>query len=444
MSNGLYSGQSGLSLGIGLYRYVSGLWSGASGLVTGDGASLYLNFLAGAPLDSRITFTRSSTATFVGSDGLIQTAAVNGPRFDYNPANLTAKGLLIEEQRTNLLLYSAQFNNAAWTKSNSTVTVDATVSPDGTSNADKIVEAATTSIHDVRRNSTASASTAYTQSIFVKAAERTKIQLQMFGNTGGSTVNFDLVAGTVNVAGAYGGWSSSSGTITSFGNGWYRLTNTSTTNVGLTAVTSAFLLADAAGNATYTGNGTSGMFYFGAQLEAGAFATSYIPTVAAQVTRSADIATMTGTNFSSWFNASTGTFVANFEASPNQYATYIAASNGVVGQNSVHFDNDSGGAMRAVYYSGSVAQAILSLGAYGTAGTINTVASAYAVNDFAASRNGGAVVTDTSGALPVSLTQFNIGADPSGAAVNVTNTHIRSIVYYPTRLTDAQLQSLTA
>jgi hypothetical protein len=152
---------------------------------------------------------------------------------------------------------------------------------------------------------------------------------------------------------------------------------------------------------------------------------------------------MTGANFSSWYNASQGTLVAKYEASPNLFATYVAASNGSVGSNSVHFDNDSGGTMRAVYYSGSVAQAILSLGAYGTAGTVNTVASAYAVNDFSASRNGGAVVTDTSGALPVSLTQLNIGADPSGVAANVTNGHIASFRYYNTRLLDSQLRVLS-
>jgi hypothetical protein len=72
------------------------------------------------------------------------------------------------------------------------------------------------------------------------------------------------------------------------------------------------------------------------------------------------------------------------------------------------------------------------------------MATAYKVNDFAASRNGGAVVTDTAGAVPVGVVQLNIGADPSGAAVNVSNTHIRTITYYPSRLTDAQLQALSA
>ena len=440
MSNGLYSGQSGLSLGIGLYQYVSGLWSGANGFLTGAyGQTLSLNFLAGAPLDPRITFTRASTATFVGSNGLIQTAAIDTPRFDYNPTTLAPKGLLIEEQRTNLLLYSAQFDNAAWTKSNSTVTVDATVSPDGTSNADKIVEAATTSIHDVRRNSTASASTAYTQSIFVKAAERTKIQLQMFGNTGGSTVNFDLVAGTVNVAGAYGGWSSSSGTITSFGNGWYRLTNTSTTNVGLTVVTSAFLLADAAGNASYTGNGTSGMFYFGAQLEAGAFATSYVPTVAAQVTRAVDIATMTGTNFSSWCNQSAGTMLCSFALEG------VDTSAGAAGvwkiddttNNNVIFVRQ--GTVIAGFDGNIITAGVSEADSDSFSATPNTIynsAFAWETNYAVLASNGTVLGPDTVVNVPTTTRLVIHGV----AGCMWT----RSLTYYPSRLPNTTLQALTS
>jgi hypothetical protein len=84
------------------------------------------------------------------------------------------------------------------------------------------------------------------------------------------------------------------------------------------------------------------------------------------------------------------------------------------------------------------------LGATGTAGTANKIATAYAVNDFAASRNGGTVATDTSGALPVSLTQLNIGVDDRLSAIYYTSNHIKSITYYNVRLPDTQLQALTA
>jgi len=456
MSSGLYSGTSGLSLGTGLYRNISGLWSGASGLVMafgGAGQTLSLDFLAGAPLDSQITFTRASTATFVGSDGLIQTAAVNSPRFDYGPVSLQPLGLLIEEQRTNSVPYSAQFDNVIWTKVASSVVANSATAPDGTSNADTLLDDATSGRHYIQQGTVvATTGVTFTQTVYLKNAGINYGVLNLYNSTANNyaAASFDLTTGAVaNTAALGAGISIVSTSVAPAGNGWYRCAITVVAGtiafnrfgVGLSATGA---VGGTTGYPSYTGTGANGIYVWGAQLEAGTFPTSYIPTTGSQVTRAADVAVMTGANFSSWFNAAQGTFVASYETSPNVYATYIAASNGVVGQNSVHFDNDAGGSlMRAVYYSGSVAQAILSLGAYGTAGVVNTVASAYAANDFSASRNGGAVVTDTSGALPVSPTQFNIGADPSGAAVNVTNTHIRSVSYYNIRLPDAELQSLS-
>ena len=99
--------------------------------------------------------------------------------------------------------------------------------------------------------------------------------------------------------------------------------------------------------------------------------------------------------------------------------------------------------MRAVYYSGSSPVAALGLGATGAAGTVNNVTSSYVVNNFVAARNAGSVVTDTLGAVPVSLTQLNIGADPSGAAVNVMNSCIQKIFYYPLALTNAEVQAFS-
>lgn len=284
-------------------------WSAAT---TGVPA-LTLDFLTTTSLDSRITFTRGSTATFVGSNGLIQSAAINAPRFDYDPVTLAPKGLLIEEQRTNLLLYSEQFGNAYWGKTNATISSDAIASPDGATTADKLVENTATGAHDVRKLAiAASALTAYTASIFVKAGERNRGQIQFYGNSGGSTVRFDLVAKTATATGAYGGWASASATITEFPNGWFRITNTATTNTGLTAANFITAMENASGASSYTGDGTSGFYVWGAQLEASSFATSYIPTVASTVTRNTDVAAMTGTNFSSWYNQSAGTIACNF------------------------------------------------------------------------------------------------------------------------------------
>ena len=369
-------------------------------------------------------------------------AAYYGPRLEYNPVTLAPLGLLIEEQRTNLVLYSAAFNDATWTVEAGSVTANSAVSPDGTSTADLYVPDVTSSVlHRVRQSATTTA-VAHTISVFAKGGGYSKLGIRE-GSVTGAYATFNLSgAGSVIEQGSGG-----TATVVAVGNGWYRATVSFTASVSARidcyALPDSYSSGDPVGY-LFSGDGVSGVLLWGAQIEAGAFVTSYIPTVASQVTRTADIATMTGTNFSTWYNASEGTFFSSFEASPNTFTTYVAASNGVVAQNSMHMDNDGAGNMRAAYYSGSSAVALLGLGAVGTLGAVNKMASAYKVNDFAASRNGGAVVTHTLGAVPVGVVQLNIGADPSGAAVNVSNTHIRQIAYFKDRLTNAQLQALTA
>lgn len=232
-------------------------------------------------------------------------------------------------------------------------------------------------------------------------------------------------------------------TLSFYGTGTVTLTGTSIAGplvgTGVFPNRVSLTFTATAGALTLTVSGTVS----NAQFEAGSFATSYIPTAGASVTRSADVATMVGNNFSNWYNQTTGTLAVAFDASANGFATYVSASNGTITQNSTHIDNDTG-IMRAAYYSGSTLVAALGLGTIGTVGATNKIATAYAVNDFAASRNGGTVATDTLGAVPVSLTQLNIGADDRLLTANYTSNHIKSISYYNTRLTNTLLQAITA
>lgn len=109
------------------------------------------------------TFSRPSIATYFDSTGTLQTAASNTPRFDYDPTTHAAKGILIEESRTNLLIRSAEIENATWTKSNSTIAANITIAPDGLTSADKIVENVDVGLtHAVQQMVAASASTYYT------------------------------------------------------------------------------------------------------------------------------------------------------------------------------------------------------------------------------------------------------------------------------------------
>jgi hypothetical protein len=246
--------------------------------------SLLLDFANSKTLDPRITFTRGGLGTYTDANGLVKSAASNEARFDHNPITGESLGLLIEEQRTNLLSYSENFDNAAWAKVRSSVTANATTAPDGTTTADKLVEDTTASnTHLVEQVAVTTSGASYTLSVYAKAGERTKFVLSIYTNAA-TAVSFDLTAVTA---------SNASGTITPCANGWYRCSLTFTsgaTGNGWYDV----ILQNASAAYTYTGDGTSGIYIWGAQLEQGAFATSYIP--------SAD-------SFTS--RASTGTFIGS-------------------------------------------------------------------------------------------------------------------------------------
>jgi hypothetical protein len=140
-------------------------------------ATTSFNFTA-ASLDSRITFARSgNTATATNSAGRVVSINANLPRFDYDPVTLACRGLLIEESRSNLLTHSSAFNESAWTKTGATITQDSVVSPDGTSNADSLVENTATSTHQVFQILGTAA--AHSFSVYLKAASRSWVALRV-------------------------------------------------------------------------------------------------------------------------------------------------------------------------------------------------------------------------------------------------------------------------
>jgi hypothetical protein len=369
--------------------------------------------------------------TTAGPYNATTTAAYYGPRFDYDPVTLAPKGLLIEEQRTNLLTYSEQFDNAAWTKSGATVTANATTSPDGTVNADKLAETATTAPHYAIQTVTV-ATGAHTASVFVKAAERTWCILEMAGTPFGCGAWFNLSTGAVGTQ--FG--SPSSVAIISAGNGWWRVTMTKT---AASSGSASIVVYTATGDniSSYAGTAGSGIFVYGAQLEAGSFATSYIPTVASTVTRSADVATMTGTNFSSWYNPVEGTLIANVVptnsiASNTRAATITDGTNRVV---DIYIDT-------TVWRSFNGTTNVTPASSTAVLNSTVNFASAYKSGDYAAAMNGSAVGTAATAGVQ-SSNKLTIGANITSSA-GFLNGHIRAIAYYNTRLPNAQLQTLTA
>jgi hypothetical protein len=404
-----------------------------------------LNFVDGTDtLDSRVTFTRASSGTRFNSAGVLVTASTNQPRFDYDPVTLAIRGLLIEEQRTNLLLQSAALDNASWTKSNSTVTANAVSAPDGTLSADKVVEDTATAGHLVLQAATVSTGSAYTASAFVKASERTRAAIYMneTGATGNrATVGFNLTTGAIdNAAATVGTFSGASATIASVGGGWYRISLTAT--VVATSVQVRLMPLDASASAvspSYLGDGTSGIYLWGAQLEAGSFATSYTPTTTAAATRAADVAVVS--SLAGWFNALQGTLVGRGAvATPAAYTGYIADINDGTTSNRIGIYRQSDSQPVAQVVTGGVSQAQMGMGATWTDGAARRLALAYAANDFAACTNGGTVQTDASGSIPT-VTQMSLG---QLAGSGRFNGWLQQIAYYPTRLPNATLQALTA
>jgi len=364
------------------------------------------------------------------------TAAYYAPRFDYNPSTLQPRGLLIEEQRTNSLTYSDDFANAAWAKDECSVTANAIVAPDGTLTGDIVIANTAALQHQVRQTITLAASTTYTISVYAKAGGENLIGIGVGGNVKPITTNFDLstltFSGDVSVGGTI-----VSKSFTPISNGWNRISLVFTTDSSGTVPNLARI--SPRGFALTPGDGTSGVYIWGAQLEAGAFATSYIPTTTTALTRNADVASMTGTNFSSWYNASEGTFVTQFTNRNPLINAVPVTANDNTNNNRIGFDVTSTGFGRLVVDTAGASQVLV-----GTAGLVAggsaKMAGAYKVNDFAISKDGGAVSTDTNGTVPT-VTQLQIGSRVSALFLN---SYIQRIAYYPTRLPDATLVALTA
>jgi hypothetical protein len=392
--------------------------TGATFIYTGNGTSGI--FVWGAQLQP-VTY-QTTPSTYVATTS----AAYYGPRFDYDPVTLAAKGLLIEEQRTNLFTYSEQFDNVIWTKVRATVTANATTSPNGAVNADKLVENTDNNTHYVEISPTVTA-VAHSFSVFLKAGERTWARLVVVDGA----AYFNLSTGAVGTVSA-GSVSLSALTPVNMGNGWYRCTVVFTPSAG--AATLQVRLATSDGGQTYTGDGTSGIYVWGAQLELGAFATSYIPTVASTVTRSADNASMTGTNFSSWYNQTEGTFVVGADTAQAASNRILEASGGLTAR-----------VVDLLVATGQVLQMYNGTTTFNASGsvTLNTpfkAVGAYKTADYGVALNGGTVTANTA-ALVNTANALQIGRFNTPS--NYLNGHLQAISYYNSRLPDATLQALT-
>lgn len=377
---------------------------------------LALDFTTGV-LDSRVTVTRLlNTATRINASGFIETVNANLPRFDYDPVTLAPKGLLIEETRANLLANSNDFANGTYWAVNGTPTILANQvsSPDGTTNACTMEVTGASSGFGVYNTISYAAGT-YTATLYFKRISgNIVVRLGFGGNSSRIDITtLAIIDGTNSV-----------GTVALGPNGFYRFTVVATTT------------ASSPVNIYSIGSNTGKMAFYGCQVEAAAFATSYIPTTTTSLTRNADVAIMTGTDFSSWYNQSQGSFVAEFIPTIIGGPTVYAATDGTINN---RIQGPASDVAQFLVSSDGALQALLDGGTIPPAG-ISKIASAYAENSFALSLNAGTVATGTTGTPPV-VDRFSIGSLIGNQ--EWLNGHIRAVRYYPLRLTNAEIQAFS-
>ena len=269
--------------------FTTGMSDTLSGLVIGnENLTAYTLPATGSIYIWGAQLEQSDTVSeYVKTTSMINSA----PRFDHDPTTGESLGLLVEESRTNLLLQSEDFSTT-WTTSNASILSNQTFAPNGTLTADKLVEGTSTDFKSVNQSFAFANSKSYNFSVYAKSAENSVIQLVFGGGGQFATAVFDLSNGTF-VETTSSSWTNVSGLIQGHENGWYRCVLVATSSASVTS-TSVFIRNT---DQNDLGDGTSGIYVWGAQLEEGSFPTSYIPTEGSTVTRAADVAGISGDNF---------------------------------------------------------------------------------------------------------------------------------------------------
>ena len=390
-------------------------------------------FIWGAQLEQRsavTAYTPTTTQPITNYIPVLETAASGVARFDHNPTTFESLGLLIEESRANLILQSEDLDTT-WAETRATLALNSVIAPSGALTADGLIASTDNDTHFTSQTFTGTAA-AHTFSVYAKASGLNHVALRLFnGATQVGLAYYNLSTG------ATGTVTAGTAAITSVGNGWYRCALTATLAASASC-TADIQLANADNTNSFAGNAFSGVTLWGAQVELGAFATSYIPTVASQVTRAADAASMTGTNFSSWYNQAEGTLYS-------EYATSASASKPVLVIRATASESDriQHATSNSVVVVGGVSQCNLGSGTNITSGK---QAFAYKTNDFAGIIQGlpvsTIVNTDTSGTLPT-VSYATIGHFDFGGGDRLSGT-IRKIAYYPIRVSNTNLQALTS
>jgi len=372
------------------------------------------------------------------------TDRLNVPRLTYQNGGGGCPALLLEPQRTNLMFYSEQFDDAYWTKSASSITSNSTTAPDGTSSADTLLANGASSAHSVATPSMSFAlATSYSVSVFVKKGTNDFIQLFTGAAIGGMFANFNINAGTVGTVGTITG-SNPTSSITNFGNGWYRCTMNFTTFLAGSTLVKFVIVSSASAAREETNTLATSVILWGAQLELGAYPTTYIPTTTASATRVADACFKTG--ISSLIGQTEGTFFVETE--------YDREGLSVLARKLISANDGSSANLIDIYVPSGQNSLQARIRANSTTlGGISTssvplgkvkIAYAYKANDYVLYINGvqiGTVTTGGSITFSSVVSTLQIGDGESGA--DELGGKIGQVVVFKTRLTNAELASLT-
>ena len=375
------------------------------------------------PSDGSGDFTVSvdADATRINKEGLIEGVALNQARLTYDPLNPECPSLLLEPIKTNLVTYSQDFS--FWGDTGVTVTSNDTISPDGTMNADKLKSTA----NNWRRNKaiTLISGQTYTCSVYAKldiTTSTTKAKLEFYKGATGVTATFDLENKTIANSGLTDPF------IKELGNGWYRIGGTFVAN-GTSGIFYVYP------SEAYGVAGT--MFYWGAQAEQSSYATSYIPTVSTQVTRTFDVCKDAGN--AALFNISEGTFFVDVTPFKESNFQRITLSDGTTNNEIIFLFRDDNSTVRTVSETSGVGQFDNTQNI--TFDTRNKLALTFKNNEFKLYINGILKITDTSGTVSLGLNVLNFAGN--NGAFSFFEGEVHDTRVYNKVLTEAEAIKLT-
>ena len=394
-----------------------------------------------ASLDPRITFTRAlNTATCVNSSGSIAIVNADLPRFDYNPTTLVCKGLLIEETRTNSIRNNTMQGAIVgapgtmptnWTRSASPTNgisfeIVATGTDSGISYIDVKFTGTCTSNTGFSINTETNSGIAATASQTWTSSAYVKLQSGSLGNSGYQFVLNEYSSVPAFLRNSFSSvvYPTTSSLITQ------RSSQTITTGASTAYVQQALYFIFLNGS-TYDYTARIGL----PQMEAGAFATSVIQTSSGSVTRNADVATMTGTNFSSWWTATNG--ASDIWLIPKSTTTlaYMSFDDNTANNKIIIANSTTSG--QSTITSGGVSQATLTAGTI-TANALNKIGCSWNTNNCAATANATTPATTAIATIPT-VTQLRIGSNGTAYA----NAWLQKLFYWPQRIINNEIQAFT-